>query len=194
MSPEKIAKPLKIIFNKSLAQGKYPSAWKIAHVISIFKKRDSSLPSNYRPISLISCVGKVMERIVYKHVYNHLHSNKLIYEYQKSGFLPKHSTVHQLIELYSTILNSLENKEFSCFVFYDFSKAFDKVWHNGLIHKMNSYGIRGNLLSWFKIIFMKENKKESSEIPRHHCLMFLLVYPNVLCVAPIIPLLYKRYW
>jgi hypothetical protein len=122
MSPEKIAKPLKVIFNKSLAQGKYPSTWKIAHVIAIFKKGDSSLPSNYRPISLISCVGKVMERVVYKHVYNHLHSNKLIYEYQ-SGFLPKHSTVHQLIELYNTILNSLENKEFSCFVFCDFSKA-----------------------------------------------------------------------
>jgi hypothetical protein len=88
MSPEKIAKPLKIIFNKSLAQGKYPSVWKIADVISIFKKGDSSLPSNYRPISLISCVGKVMERVVNRHVYNHLHSNKLIYEYQ-SGFLPK---------------------------------------------------------------------------------------------------------
>jgi hypothetical protein len=88
MSPEKIAKPLKIIFNKSLAQGKYPSVWKIADVISIFKKGDSSLPSNYRPISLISCVGKVMERVVNRHGYNHLHSNKLIYEYQ-SGFLPK---------------------------------------------------------------------------------------------------------
>ena len=90
-----------------------------------------------------------MEMVVYKHVYNHLHSNKLIYEYQ-SGFLPKHSAVHQLIELHSTILNSLENKEFSCFIFCDFSKTFDKVWHNGLIHKINSYGIRGNLLSWFK--------------------------------------------
>jgi hypothetical protein len=97
MSPEKIEKPLRIICNKSLAQGKYPYAWKIAHVIAIFKTRDSSLPSNYRPISLISCVGKVMEKVVSRHVYNHLHSNKLIYEYQ-SGFLPKHSTVHQLIE------------------------------------------------------------------------------------------------
>jgi len=81
MSPEKIAKPLRIIFNKSLAQGKYPSARKIAHVIAIFKKGDSSLPSNYRPISLIRRVGQVMEMVVYKHVYNHLHSNKLIYEY-----------------------------------------------------------------------------------------------------------------
>jgi hypothetical protein len=125
---------------------------------AIFKKGDSSLPSNYRPISLISCVGKVMERVVYKHVYNHLHSNKLIYEYQKSGFLPKHSTVHQLIELYNTILNSLENKEFS-FAVCDFSKAFDKVWHNGLIHKIKSYGIKGNLLSWVKN-YLHERKQK----------------------------------
>jgi hypothetical protein len=57
ISPEKIAIPLQIIFNKSLRQCKYPSSWKNAHVIAIFKKGDTSLPSNYRPISLISCVG-----------------------------------------------------------------------------------------------------------------------------------------
>ena len=75
--------------------------------------------------------------------------NKLINQYQ-SGFLPKHSSVHQLIELYNTILNSLEKKELCCFVICDFSKAFDKVWHKGLIHKMNCYGIKGNLLKWFE--------------------------------------------
>jgi hypothetical protein len=78
LAPEKIAEPLQIIFNKSLRQGKYPSSWKIAHVIAIFKKGDASLPSNYRPISLISCVGKIMERVVYKNVYNYLVRNKLI--------------------------------------------------------------------------------------------------------------------
>jgi hypothetical protein len=91
IAPEKIAEPLQIIFNKSLRQGKYPSSWKIAHVIAILKKGDASLPSNYRPISLISCVGKIMEKVVYKNVYNYLVRNKLIYEYQ-SGFLPKHSS------------------------------------------------------------------------------------------------------
>lgn len=147
--PEKIAIPLCIIFNKSLHQCKYPSSWKIANVIALFKKGDSSLPSNYRPISLISCIGKVMERVVYKYVYNHLQRFKLIYEYQ-SGFLPKCSTVHQLLEIYNCILNSLEKKEISCFVFCDFSRAFDKVWHDGLLHKMKAYGINGNLLKWFR--------------------------------------------
>jgi hypothetical protein len=82
IAPEKIAEPLQIIFSKSLRQGKYPSSWKIAHVIAILKKGDASLPSNYRSISLISCVGKIMERVVYKNVYNYLVRNKLIYEYQ----------------------------------------------------------------------------------------------------------------
>ena len=90
ISPEKIAIPLQIILSKSLRQCKYPSSWKNTHVTAIFIKGDTSLPSNYRPISLISCVGKVMERIICKHVYNHLVHNKLIYQYQ-SGFLPKHS-------------------------------------------------------------------------------------------------------
>ena len=158
ISPERLAKPLAIIFNKSLEQGKYPSSWKTAYVTAFYKKGDASLPSNYRPISLISCVGKVMERVVYKHVYNHMVRNKLFYEYQ-SGFLPKHSTIHQLLELYNSILNSLENKEISCFVFADFSKAFDKVWHVGLIHKMNAYGIRGNLLNWFKNYLYERKQK-----------------------------------
>ena len=99
-----------------------------------------------------------MERIVYKHVYNHLVNNNLIYKYQL-GFLPKHSTVHQLLELYNSILNSLEKKEFSCFVFCDFSKAFDKVWHKGLIHKMNSYGIQGKLIKWFENYLFKRRQK-----------------------------------
>jgi uncharacterized membrane protein len=60
-------------------------------VKAILKKRDASLPANYRPISLISCVGKIMERVIYKDVYNYLVRNKFIYEYQ-SGFLPRHST------------------------------------------------------------------------------------------------------
>ena len=90
-------------------------------MIAILKKGDASLPSNYRPISLISCVGKIMERVVYKNVYNYLVRNKLIYEYQ-SGFLPKHSTIHQLLELYSSILNSLEKNNLIVFYSVTFPK------------------------------------------------------------------------
>ena len=90
-----------------------------------------------------------MERVIYKYVFNHLQRNKLIYEYQ-FGFLPNiQQHVHQLLEIYKCILNSLEKNGISCFVFCDFSKAFDKVWHKGLIHKIKSYSVDSNLLNWF---------------------------------------------
>ena len=83
---QSIASPLCKLFNLSLQTNSFPVLWKTAHVMPIFKKGDKSQPSNYRPISLVSCVGKVFERVIFKHVYNHLNSNSLIYQYQ-SGFL-----------------------------------------------------------------------------------------------------------
>ena len=94
------------------------------------KKDDKAVASNYRPISPISCVGKSFERALFKHVYNHLDSNSLIYKYQ-SGFLTGHSTVHRLIESIHNTCLALENFETSCQVFCDFSKAFYRVWHGG---------------------------------------------------------------
>jgi hypothetical protein len=89
-----------------------------------------------------------MERVIYKHVYNYLHQNRPIYEYQSGFFFPGHSTVHQLLEMYNSMLNSLENKEANCFVFCDFSKELDKVWHRGHLHQMKAYGKTGNLIDW----------------------------------------------
>jgi hypothetical protein len=105
-----------------------------------------------------------------------LQRNKLIYEYQ-SGFLPKYSTVHQLLEMYNCILNSLEKKEISCFVFCDFSKAFDKVWHKGLLHKIKSYDVDSNLLSWFSSYLQDRQHRvvinnSSSWCPTHILLCF----------------------
>ena len=145
-----------MLFNLSLRLHTYPSLWKLAHVTPIFKKGDKSVASNYRLISLISCVGKSFERISFKHVI--LDSNSLIYKYQ-SGFLPGHSTVHHLIESIHNTRLALENFETSCQVFYDISKAFDRVWHRGLLLKMERYGIRGDLLLWFKSYLENRNQK-----------------------------------
>ena len=68
-------------------------------------------------------------------------------EYQ-SGFLPGHSTVHHLIELMHNVCISLEQYETNCQIFCDISKAFDRVWHRGLLHKLEKYGIKGDLLFW----------------------------------------------
>ena len=142
-----VSYPLQLLFNKSLSACVYPASWKLAKVTPLFKKGDRSLPSNYRPISLISCVGKVMERVVFKYVYNHLHSNNLIYKLQ-SGFLPGHSTVYQLIDIYNQICKAFDEKKSTCMVFCDISKAFDRVWHSGLVFKLQHYGIEDKVKDW----------------------------------------------
>ena len=144
-----VARPLCKLFNKSLHDQMFPLKWKESIVYPIFKKGDKSLASNYRPISLLSCIGKLMERCLYKYVYNYLYSNPLLYNKQ-SGSLKCHSTVHQLLEIYHQDVSSLDSRQNLCMVFCDISKAFDRVWHRGLVFKLNQLGISGSLLSWFK--------------------------------------------
>ena len=113
----------------------------------LFKKGDRSISANYRPVSLLSNLGKIQERIVFKHIYNHLFSNNLLFQYQ-SGFRPGHSTTFQLIDIFHHICQSFDEKQYSCMVSCDISKAFDKVWHKGLLFKLRQNGIKGNLLAW----------------------------------------------
>jgi hypothetical protein len=155
---EEISKPLCSLFNKSLREKVFPSDWKIAHVIPLFKTGDKSLPSNYRPITLLSCVSKVLEKNIFKHVFNHLLENKLLYKFQ-SGFMPGHSTRHQLIELYHRILLALEGKQVTSVTFADISKAFDTVWVKALLYKLGKYGIKGDLLCWLTNYFSNRTQK-----------------------------------
>ena len=144
-----VYKPLYLLFTKSLELCVYPSTWKIARVLPIFKKGDKNDPSNYRPISLLSTVGKVFERVIHKYLHNFLVSNDLLYKYQ-CGFLPNNSTVYQLLEIYHNICMNLESKENTCLVFCDVSKAFDRVWHKGLVVKLRAHGIRDQLLTFLE--------------------------------------------
>ena len=129
---ENIVTPLKIIFSNILSSGIYPDIWKQANVTPIHKKGSKHQVSNYRPISLLTICSKIFERIIFKHFYNHLVSNKLITKHQ-SGFCPGDSTINQLIDLTNEIHKSFDDGrplEVRA-VFLDISKAFDEVWHNG---------------------------------------------------------------
>ena len=103
----------------------------------------------FHSVSLRSNNGKSFYRIVFKHMYNYILENKLLYKYQ-SGFLPSHSTVHHFIELVHNTCMSLENHEANCQVFCDISKTFDRVWQRGLLHKLEKYGIKDDILMWTK--------------------------------------------
>ena len=143
-----IAPHLCDLFNHSLNVHTLPSSWKISNVSPIFKSGDPSLPSNYRPVSLLNSIEKVFERIIFKHVFNHLKNIGFFTPFQ-SGFMPGDSTVNQVSCLYNNICKALDDGlEFRA-VFFDISKAFDKVWHKCLPFKLQRAGINGKLLSWF---------------------------------------------
>ena len=136
------------LFNLSFSHGVFPSILKSSKVIPIFKKESKLKCSNYRPISLLSNIDKILERIMYNRLYEFLESKNLIYDLQ-FGFQQKHSTSHALIHLTDKIREQLDKGNFGCGIFVDFQKAFDTVDHNILIQKLNYYGVRGTANNWF---------------------------------------------
>ena len=149
---KELAQPLALslsdLFNLSLSSGSVPNIWKEANVSPIHKKNDPSDVSNYRPISLISIVSKVLEKIVHKYPFNFFRDNNIITAFQ-SGFVPGDSTVNQLIDIYNTFCKALDEGKEVRAIFCDISKAFDRVWHKGLLFKLKSAGVSGSLLTWF---------------------------------------------
>lgn len=166
-----ISEPLAIFFNRCLAEGKFPTDWKLAYVTPIHKKGEREICSNYRPISLLSCVGKIFERCIHKYVYEFLMLNNLITETQ-SGFMAGDSTTNQLLSIYENMCLNYDLNITTHQIYFDISKAFDRVWHRGLIHKLEAIGIRGNLLKWFEnylnerkqIVVIKNEKSYSKTI------------------------------
>ena len=137
------------LFNLSLSSKTIPKIWKKANVVPIYKKDKKTIVSNYRPISLISVLSKLFEKVIFKYVFNHLHDNFVISTFQ-SGFLPGKSTVTQLAEVYHHFCNAIDRNKEIRVVFLDISKAFDRVWHTGLLYKLHKSGISNGLLLWFK--------------------------------------------
>ena len=82
--------------------GLFPNQWKLANLVPIHKGKETHLVNNYRPISLLSCLGKTFERCVFKHVFNYLHENRIT-SINQSGFIPGDSTVNQLVSIHHDI-------------------------------------------------------------------------------------------
>ena len=144
-----IALALTEVCNKSMMIGEFPTVMKLAEVVPLYKCKEHFLESNYRPISLLTTISKVLEKIVYQRVYNFLQDTHQICENQ-FGFRANHSCEHAIGQVVSSLVKNNENRKYRCCVLLDLSKAFDTIEHTILLNKLELYGIRGNALSWFK--------------------------------------------
>ena len=145
------------LVNLSFTTGVFPATLKEALVVPVFKSGSAMRIENYRPISLLSNIDKIYQKLMYKRLINFLNATKIIYAHQ-FGFRKKHSTTNALLKSIEMINETLDSGKFACAVFIDLQKAFDTVNHSILLSKMDHYGIRGVALSWFRS-FLRQRKQ-----------------------------------
>jgi len=148
LAPE-IAPILTIIYQTSLDHGTVPEEWKTAHVSPIYKKGQKYSAVNYRPISLTCICCKIMEHVITSHIMKHGETNNILYPLQH-GFRKARSCETQLLEFTDNISINMEQGKQTDVLVMDFSKAFDKVSHGLLIHKLHQYGIQGKTNAWIQ--------------------------------------------
>jgi hypothetical protein len=173
---QSIVLPLTHIINLSFESGIFPNKLKIAKVIPIFKDGDPNIFKNYRPISLLPCFSKIIERLVHKRLYHYLEI-KAILSPSQYGFQSQRSTEMAILELQDRIATALMDKCYCLGVFLDLSKAFDTLDHSVLLEKLQHYGVRGAALAWFKsYLSCRQQYCFVNGIPSQ--------YANILCGVP----------
>ena len=169
LSPTVIAKQLTVICNYSIRTSSFPTSWKKARVIPLHKRNSTENAENYRPISILPLLSKILEktRVQFLTV-NDLISSK------QFGFRSNHSCETALIIMTDKWLNSMYNNEYSGVVFVDLCKAFDLVNHNILLQNLSLYKINNNSLLWFesylndRIQSVKINSTSSAELTNNY--------------------------
>ena len=185
-----LAPVLSKLYNKLLSQSCFPSCWKIPNVIAAFKNSgDRSDSGNYRPISLLPIVSKVFESLIASSIIRHADSLKLFSDCQY-GFRATRSTADVLTVISERLSRVLEAGGRARAVALDISKAFDKVWHAGLIHKLCGYGINGHLLDLIRSFLSNRQLKVVLDGQESACYSINAGVPQGSVLGPILFLLF----
>lgn len=142
---ESLAVPLTLIYNVSLSTGIFPSEWKMAKVVPIFKSGDDELVGNYRPISILSAFAKLLEALVCPLIQNYFSKYLSVHQH---GFTKGRSTSTNLVTFVEAVAGAIDSNAQVDVIYTDFSRAFDKVSHSVLSEKLAMYGFGGSMLQW----------------------------------------------
>ena len=155
-----IVKPLNYLSESSLTAGIFPEDWKKANFIPFYKNESKNCLKNYRAISLLPIFSKILKRLIFNALFIFFVQNQLFTDCQ-SGFIPADSCMSQLLSITQEIQKSFgfDPPEDERGVFLDISKAFDKVWHEGLIFKLKTYGVDGKLIMLLEYYLKNRNQR-----------------------------------
>ena len=180
-----IAGSLTDMINMSLTTGFVPKGWKEARVIPIFKAGDMSNPSNYRPISILSVVSKIIERAVHRQLSEYIDDNNILNSSQ-SGFRAKHSTSTALMKFVNNLSWNIENRQISGVAFIDLRKAFDTVDHNLLLGKLSAIGCSHECVEWFRSYLTDREQTVHFKGSKSHPLTVLMGVPQGSILGPLL--------
>ena len=159
-----ILEPITLLINQSLMTNIFPTNLKIAKIMPLLKKPNVFTPDNFRPISLLPCISKIIEKCVFKQIFEYFEENNLLYGSQY-GYRKNHSTETACLELVDKLYKQLDDNQSPFCVFIDLSKAFDTINHKILLAKLKYYGFDENALSWFNSYL--SNRKQFVEVEGH---------------------------
>ena len=171
-----------LVFSMSWKEGVLSEMWKSADVKFLRKpgKANYYSPSSYRPFSLTSCLAKIMERIITSRLEAHIEGKHII-DAEQDGFRKKHSTVHAVLRLVQSIFNGFEKDMYTAAIFFDLKGAYDTIWREGLIYKLDSIGIQGKLLKWInnflndrtaRSVWTTQKEQHSKQLLAYHRKVF----------------------
>ena len=183
--------PLHYLINLSLESGYIPRELKIAKIVPVFKDGDCHSYTNYRPISLLNSMSKLLEKVVARQLIGFLDAHNIIYKHQY-GFRRNHNTSQPVLHFSEKIYNALNNSspEKTLAIFIDLKKAFDTVDHKILIKKMEHYGIRGSSLNWFRNYLLEREQFVSINGVKSEVVRMVCGVPQGSVLGPLLFLIY----